>query len=601
MKKLLIILLVLSVLVVAGLIALRGYLARVAPQTATPEQRDDVTIRRTSSGEVVGFFAEAGTRAWVGIPYARPPVGELRWRPPQPPEPWDGVREALAFGNICPQKPLWLIDVGEALGDALGDEDCLTLNIWAPANATRLPVMFWIHGGGNSIGTGATYNGARLASEQNVIVVTVNYRLGPLGWFAHPDLATGWPLADSGNYGILDLIRALEWTRDNIRSFGGDPDKVTVFGESAGGYNVLALMASPLAKGLFQRAISQSGGYRPASMTEAGSFRDAGGHAFSAREIVNRLLVRDSTVADRDAAVVYQGDMSPDALRGYLYDKSIAEIFSAWDETAFGGMLNFPFHFADGVVLPDLPVDETFSNTDNYNAVPVILGTNRDEPALFMAWNPDWTETFLWIFRSLKDEAAYLRAVKYGALAWKARGVDELAEAMTRSGNRQVYAYRFDWDEQDTVMGYDLSKALGAAHAMELPFVFDSYHLIPIDGLFPPSEARDGLARSIRDYWGRFAATGKPDRGSTRKNPPWVSWGTTGLTSLILDTPRDGGIRMTDTRVSLQAVAEMLAADPDVASEAERCDLYRRAFVWVGGVNLQTLAPQCVAVFTGED
>ena len=601
MKKLLIILLVLSVLIIAGLVALRGYLTRLAPQTAAPEQRDDVTIRRTASGEVVGFFDEASTRAWLGIPYARPPIGELRWRPPQPPEPWEGIREAMPFGNVCPHKPLWLMDVGDALGDALGDEDCLTLNIWAPVNATRLPVMFWIHGGGNSVGTSATYDGARLASEQNVVVVTVNYRLGPLGWFAHPDLATGWPLADSGNYGTLDLIRALEWTRDNIRSFGGDPDRVTVFGESAGGYNVLSLMASPLAKGLFQRAISQSGGYRPASMTEAGGFREAGGHAFSAREVVNRLLLQDRTVADRDAAVAYQGDMSPEALRGYLHDKSVAEIFSVWDENTLGGMLDFPFHFADGVVLSDLPVEETFSSRDNYNAVPVILGTNRDEPALFMAWNARWSETFLWVFRTLKDEDAYLRAVKYGALAWKARGADELAEAMTRSGNRQVYAYRFDWDEQDRVMGYDLSTALGAAHAMELPFVFDSFHRIPVDGMFPQSEARDDLGRSIRNYWGHFAATGKPDRGSERNDPPWAAWGTTGLTSLILDTPRDGGIRMTDERVSLQAVAAMLAADRDVDSEAERCDLYRRSFRWIGGVDLKTLAPQCEAASTGGD
>ncbi len=218
-----------------------------------------------------------------------------------------------------------------------------------------------------------------------------------------------------------------------------------------------------------------------------------------------------------------------------------------------------------------------------------------------MAWAPRWSETFLWIFRTLKDEDAYLRAVKYGALAWKARGVDELAEAMTRSGNEQVYAYRFDWDEQDRVMGYDLSTALGAAHAMELPFVFDSYHLIPIDGLFPPSEARDSLGRSIRNYWGHFAATGKPDRGSERDDPLWASWGTTGLTSLILDTPRDGGIRMTDERVSLQAVAAMLAADPEVDSEAERCDLFQRSFSWVGGVDLKTLAPQCEAASMGGD
>jgi len=253
-------------------------------------------------------------------------------------------------------------------------------------------------------------------------------------------------------------------------------------------------------------------------------------------------------------------------------------------------MLDLPFNFADGAVLPELPTEAIFANPETYNPVPVMLGTNRDEPALFMAWDPHWTENFLWIFRRVKNPDAYLRAVRYGALAWKARGVDQLADAMAGAGNGRVFAYRFDWDEQDTVLGFDLGVALGAAHAMELPFVWGNFDLLPIDGLFPETEGRDALARSIRSYWAEFAYNGAPGRGREGDAPHWLPWGTQGKTSLLLDTTDGGGIRMMEERVSLEAVARQLATDPTVADEAERCDLFDRAFRWAGDANLQDLA-----------
>ncbi|MCB1694514.1 MAG: carboxylesterase family protein, partial [Pseudomonadales bacterium] len=203
----------------------------------------------TTTGDVVGFVDRFGARAWLGLPYAQPPVGDLRWRAPQPPRREAGLREALLAGNACPQKPSLLTTDTEAA--VTGSEDCLTLNIWSPPNAVNLPVMFWIHGGGNTIGHGAGYNGAYLATERKVVVVTINYRLGLFGWFRHPALARGDALDDSGNYGTLDMIAALNWVRDNIGQFGGDAGNVTVFGESAGAKDTLSMMASPLAKGLF--------------------------------------------------------------------------------------------------------------------------------------------------------------------------------------------------------------------------------------------------------------------------------------------------------------------------------------------------------------
>ena len=231
---------------------------------------DPATLRHLPAGDVVGSHGRHGGHAWLGLPYAEPPQGELRWRAPQPLLPWTATREALTFGASCPQLASRVGgDDSAEPGALVGDEDCLTLNVYAPAfapdqvptGAARLPVMVWIHGGGNTIGAANGYDGSRLATTHPLIVVMVNYRLGALGWFRHAALRAGRdPVEASGNFGTLDQLRALAWVRDNAAAFGGDPGNVTIFGESAGGQNVLALLVSPLAGGLFQRAIVQSGG-----------------------------------------------------------------------------------------------------------------------------------------------------------------------------------------------------------------------------------------------------------------------------------------------------------------------------------------------------
>jgi carboxylesterase type B len=221
---------------------------------------DPASRRTTPSGAVVGLRADYGSHAWLGIPYARPPVGALRWRAPQPPEPWTGTREALADGAACTQYPSLAGGVSGPADEPGGSEDCLVLNVWAPpfapdavpAGAARLPVMVWIHGGGHTIGEGGFYNGGNLAVTHRLIVVTINYRLGPFGWFRHAALRDGdaSPAERSGNFGTLDLVRALAWVRDHAGAFGGDPGNVTVFGESAGGVNVFSLLLAPQARGL---------------------------------------------------------------------------------------------------------------------------------------------------------------------------------------------------------------------------------------------------------------------------------------------------------------------------------------------------------------
>ena len=575
MKKAAIVLIVLSVVVVAA----ASYFLSGTEEATFERLPDNATLRTTTSGDVVGFIDKYGARSWQGIPFARPPVDKQRWRAPQPPVPADERLVALNPGQLCPQFSSLLSGGSPTGGSSVtGEEDCLYLNIWSPPNAANLPVMFWIHGGGNTIGHGGSYNGSALAADRQVVVVTINYRLGVFGWFNHPELHTGQPLEDSGNYGTLDIVRALEWVRANIREFGGDADNVTVFGESAGGFNTLAMMASPQAKGLFHRAIVQSGGFFPQSLAQAQNYEADGGHPFSSREIVAKLLVADGTVPNHEAAVDYAAGLNPLRLREYLYNKPAAEFFRIFDGGGFG-MINVPDSFGDGHVIPATTTREIFSNQENHNVVPVILGTNRDEPSIFMVRNPQYVDTWLGFIPRLKDEATYSRIVKYGALAWKERGVDSLAQMMRNAGNPNVYAYRFDWDEEPSQLGFDLSKALGAGHGLEIAFAFDEFEGgLNLSYIYPNDDAQYALADSMTSYWTQFAYTGDPGSGRNQNEPAWLAWGTDGKHSILLDTAADGGIRMSDEVVTIDSVKAELAADTGFPNPEDQCAVYVRNF-----------------------
>ncbi|MGH7859373.1 MAG: carboxylesterase family protein, partial [Candidatus Binatia bacterium] len=268
----------LSLLILAG--------AACRPEPPAPAKADPESRRSLPAGEVVGSTGRYGAHVWLGIPYAKPPVGALRWRAPEPREAWNGVREALAPPAVCAQLPSRFGGVeSDDPEKPVGGEDCLYLNVYAPRFSpgevpkagSRLPVLFWIHGGGNVIGHASFYDGGNLAATHRVVVVALNYRLGPLGWFRHEALRAEAGSADdrSGNYGTLDLVRGLEWVRENVAGFGGDPGNVTIFGESAGGRNVFSLLLSPKARGLFHRAIVQSGGTGTAPVETAETLADA--------------------------------------------------------------------------------------------------------------------------------------------------------------------------------------------------------------------------------------------------------------------------------------------------------------------------------------
>ena len=309
---------------------------------------------RLTSGPISGEERN-GVRAYKGIPYAAPPVGPLRWKPPAEPAPWTDVRAFTKFGPACPQE-------GKDLFGPVGEqsEDCLYLNIWTPQGYgdAKWPVMVWIHGGGFLRGAGgkASYDGAELAKRGGVVVVSFNYRLGPLGFLAHPALTAESPHHASGNYGIMDQIAALEWVRKNIAAFGGDPGRITIFGQSAGGVSVCALMASPLATGLFHRAIVQSG-------SAPGNLHDRPAMESLGVEFARRLGA---------------GDLQ--AMRA----KSPGEVLAAAKKNTGGVGEGTQDHLSvDGYVLTDSP-GKVFAAGRQHN-VPLIAGTTKDEDKLFLA------------------------------------------------------------------------------------------------------------------------------------------------------------------------------------------------------------------------
>jgi len=569
------------------------------------------SLRTIEQGKLVGSVGRYDNHMWRGIPYARPPVGSLRWRAPQHPDSWTGTLSALEHGAFCPQYASPFGGVDGDSGEILGSEDCLFLNVYAPrmapdavpTGADRLPVMFWIHGGGNVIGHAGFYDGGNLAQTENVIVVTINYRLGPLGWFRHASLRKrdNNPEDRSGNYGTLDMIRALEWVRGNISEFGGDPDNVTIFGESAGGTDVYTLLLSPRARGLFQRAIAQSGGTHLVEPAVAENFidDDVAGEAASSNELILSLLDTDGFASDRESAKAVLETMSNNEVSTYLRAKTARELLGGYHSGVDEGLIDVPKLFKDGVVLPEGDPLVHFEHSDGWNRVPVIAGTNRDENKLFMFGNPHWVRRWLGFLPRLRDEQGYNLQAKYQALMWRASGSDEPATAMRKSSDA-VYSYRFDWDEEPTLLGADLSVMLGASHGFEIPFVFGHYELGERGNVIFDDEnlpGRDTLSASMMSYWSQFAKTGKPGRGREGGQPEWTAWNPAadGDKFIILDTVEGGGIRMSPGSVTQAEVGEMLASDPVLAEREDRCEIVNEVMRWSDWSGIDGCAPKSVA------
>ncbi len=561
----------------------------------------DETVRLIDSGQLSGFVDDHGNSVWLGVPYAKAPVGELRWRAPRVAEPWQGVREAKQYSDICVQVGSFMSAVPrQQYGKIVGSEDCLYLNVWAPkslsrsavANGKRLPVMLWIHGGGNIAGAGSAHHyAATLAAKREVVVVTINYRLGLLGWFNNPRInnAAREPNTSlvrkdgSGNYGTLDIIESLTWVQRNIANFGGDKDNVTLFGESAGALNVYSMLLSPLADGLFHKAISQSGGVTGYSLAQAQNYTDdnQAGHINSSAEVALTLMLKEQGQMDRRQAKTRLASMSDRDHANWLRGKPAKAIIGSLNGRPMGlGSRPFVNIIGDGAVLPVGQSWELYEQLAHRKRIPLITGTNRDEAKLMYSFDPRYVDRTAAPPR-LRDVDDYNRLAKYISSVWRTFGTDLPARLISRNPeNAGVYAYRFDFDE----LKGNRVDLLGAAHGLEIPFVFGAApgaespgHNHSPEGL--PS--REKLADAMSAYWANFAYTGSPGRGKDGNLPEWKPWsnqpGAEKL--LILDSDQDGGIRQINTEVTIESVIKDLENDAALAGNEEKiCHLYRRVF-----------------------
>jgi len=464
----------------------------------------------TLYGKLDGKTNGEDALVWKGIPYAEPPVGDLRWKAPHDPAPWTETRKAYDFGSEFTQYDL--------TGSVKGSEDCLYLNIWRPqSDEDDLPVYFWIHGGGNSMGAASEkgYDGVNLASKCNMVVVTVNYRLGPLGWFTCEALRSDEPgagLDNSGNYGTLDLIQALTWVRDNIAAFGGDPGRVTVAGESAGAINIFSLLISPQAAGLFHGAIAESG--MPIALPVAAGEE-------SAREAILKLLVADGTVSDNAAAQEHLNQMSDGEVNVYLRSKTADQLLGVYETTGFG-MISFPFIFEDGVVIPKAGFD-ALETGDYPNKVPIIIGSNKEETKIFLAFGNSALS---------EDEVLYQKVASVTSDMWKAKGVDEMARKLrSQTDQPAVYVYQFLWGAVDasasSVIPGEWGLKLGACHAMDVPFFFGNWNFFDVlsGALFDERNqpGREDLSSAMQAYVAQFVRTGDPSPDGSGL-VDWTPW-----------------------------------------------------------------------------
>jgi para-nitrobenzyl esterase len=469
----------------------------------------------TSLGVLEGR-AKDSLRVFKGIPYAAPPVGAARWKPPSPVSPWSGVRSAAQFGSACPQ-PVTRIPNLYTQDITPTSEDCLTLNIWAPTDADNAPVFVWIHGGALVKGASKErlYDGARLA-EQGIVVVSINYRLGVLGYLAHPELSAESPRGVSGNYGLLDQIEALRWVQTNIAAFGGNAANVTIAGESAGGLSVMYLMASPDARGLFAKAIAQS-----AYMISTPELKQSRHGEFAAEAIGT------SVAAKLNAPGIA-------ALRA-MDAQALTEAAAAAGYAPFGTI--------DGQLLPRQLV-ETFGRGEQA-PVPLLAGFNSGEirSLAFLAPPPpataseyeaiirsrylDLADEFLRLYPSAELQESVFATTRDALYGWTA---ERLVRNQTALG-QPSFLYYFDH-------GYPNADAAGlhAFHASELPYVFGTLNRTPkLWPKIPKSPQETRLSDAMLGYWSSFARSGQP---RATNEADWPAYGAAGGYLAFGDTPQ---------------------------------------------------------------
>ncbi|HEU4729613.1 MAG TPA: carboxylesterase/lipase family protein [Kofleriaceae bacterium] len=472
-------------------------------------------VVETKSGKVRGFV-RGEVAIWRGIPYAAPPVGPLRFRPPEPPVAWAGERDATEFGDVAIQsRDPRTLTISGIPQKAVASEDCLVLNVFAPAERGdgKLPVMVWIHGGAFIMGAGsiALYDGGSFA-KQGIVVVTINYRLGLPGFLYLGDLLPG---RAQGNYGLLDQIAALRWVRDNIAAFGGDPGSVTLMGESAGAISIGTLLGMPAARGLFHRAILQSGApeLNPPSRDDA---------ARVARMVLAEL------------------GASAEQLAELLAELPIDRVLAAQERHTAAHGLGGVSPCIDGATVPVPPIEAI--RAGSADGVPLLLGSNRDEWTLFEVFLGEASveafkeplrrrygaalDPLVEAYRDRRPDRSLRRAWVdlVGDLAF---GIPVIRLADAQAARAPVYAYRFDWESTG------VGGRLGATHALELPFVWNRLDVPMAPALLGDSIAgAQALATTLHLSWAAFIKTGDPNGAGL---PAWPRYNLERRPTLLLD------------------------------------------------------------------
>jgi para-nitrobenzyl esterase len=461
----------------------------------------------TENGPVQGFIAAPGVNAWLGIPYAAPPVGNLRWMPPQPYGNFPGVFQANNFGNPCTQP--------NTVGGAYGSEDCLTLNVFSPAQISQtnqsafmgLPVMVWIHGGSFVTGMSSYFDPSPMVTKGNVIVVTMNYRLGLLGFFAHPAIDGEGHV--SGNYGLMDQQFALRWVQRNIAAFGGDPYRITIFGESAGGESVYTDLASPTASGAFHRAIVESGAYD--------QFQD-----------YYNLIVPLATAEMDGTASVPAGTSTAAAVGCASQSAQCLRGIPATTLVLAESPVLFPF--VDGITLVETPAAAFASG--QFNHVPVISGGNHDEYRLSVKAPASPTDYQNAVLAAVGPVLAPAMGFRYPlanysspVVALATLGTDGYFACPERNSVRSLaqyvttWAYEFNDEQAPTLLVPPASFPMGAYHTAELQYLFNMN--VRFAGVNPFTPAQQQLSDTMIGYWTQFATTGDPNFAGA---PVWAPY-----------------------------------------------------------------------------
>jgi len=564
--------------------------AAMAWLASAAQAHQPTTERETRFGKIVGVddSAGTGTYAWKGVPFAKPPVGDLRWKTPVDPDKWKSTRPTQQFGNACVQygriygpgtNNRYDLTIGATLFQAVGSEDCLYLNIWRPAdNRGGRPVIVFVHGGSNVSGYTAdpVYDGAALAKAADAVVVSVNYRVGIFGFLNVPQLKSGTdPQEDSGNFALLDIIKALQFIRHDIAKFGGNPSNITLMGQSAGAINVYALLTTPATVDarpqLFHRAVPLSGGISLASNLPPGSLptlNPASVYLAQGNQLLWNQLIADGIAVDQAGAIAWVASHTPEQVAAYLRSKSPAALLSTLLTKLAALGLAGSGPIPDGAMLPTNPIAAMAAG--NYLRVPVLAGNTRDEGKLF--------PTFLTLFggpsgRLVSDQQLFNIQFAYAPDAppqitieqWipavylpvttpvtgftaRTELLDQifLGAATTnvldtlKSQQNEVWYYRFDWDEEPA----PFNDIYGAAHAFDLPFIFGTFGPSLFSNIANSTANRPGrlaLSGAMMESVAAFARSGDPNAPAAL-GVTWPIW----PAKLIFDAT------LTDKAISVQ-------------------------------------------------